>query len=130
MGFEASIYRSMDLDKHFINFEKKAYVIKQTEGSKNYALDIIWFIKSHQVNRPLDQLLKKGEKYRAAIQRQLEEENDVIESRFSVPDNDQSDGSSSHSSEEEDSRPLTDATEIAGTTWAKLRRQAMREDYQ
>ena len=105
-------------------------MIKQTEGSKNYALDIIWFIKSHQVNRPLDQLLKKGEKYKAAIQRQLEEENDVIESRFSVPDDAEREEDSSDGSEEEDSRELTDATEIAGTTWAKLRRQAMREDYQ
>ena len=86
MGFEANIYRSMDLDKHFINFQKKANVIKPSDGSCNYALDILWFIKSHQVNRPLDQLLKKGEKYKAVILHLLEEENDLIESRFSVPD--------------------------------------------
>ena len=54
MGFEANIYRGMDLDKHFINFQKKGNVIKQNDVSCNYALDILWFIKSHQVNRPLD----------------------------------------------------------------------------
>ena len=74
-------------------------------------------------------MLKKGEKYRMVIQRLLEEENDVIESRFSVPDVAELEEDSDEY-EEEESRELTDATEIAGTTWARLRTRAMRGDYQ